>query len=82
MDQSKDIAKYSRKLSPKLEAGRLYLMEIAEELVPATLRRIIDDASLGRGYSFQFLATKNRVFVYEKDLQRGPDNILIVLDGP
>lgn len=66
---------------PLLSEGATYPMELScsESVVSATLRRIIDDAPLGRGFSFQVLS--ERVFVYERDLRPGPDGSLIVMDG-
>jgi hypothetical protein len=63
---------------PLLSEGAEYMMELSasETLVPALLRRIVDDAPLGRGFSFQ-LPTR-RVFVYERDIRPGPDGSVIV----
>jgi hypothetical protein len=64
---------------PLLCEGSGYMLELcaSETTVPGVLRRIVDDAPLGRGFSFQ-LPTK-RIFVYERDISPGPDGSLIVL---
>ena len=64
---------------PILSEGATYAIEFSsgETVVIAKLHRIIDDAPLGRGFSFQ-LPTK-RIFVYERDLRPGPDRSLIVM---
>jgi hypothetical protein len=64
---------------PILSEGATYAMEFScsETVAIAKLRRIIDDAPLGRGFSFQ-LPTK-RIFVYERDIRPGPDGSLIVM---
>ena len=60
---------------PLLSEGSGYMLELcaSETTVPAVLRRIIDDAPLGRGFSFQ-LPTK-RIFVYERTF--APDRIAL-----
>jgi hypothetical protein len=64
---------------PVLSEGATYRLEImSEERVKrATLIRIVDDAPLGRGFSFQI--GKSRVFVYERDLRPGPSGYLIAM---
>lgn len=64
---------------PLLGEGGTYRMELAvsETLTSATLLRIVDDTPLGRGFSFQLPG--RRVFVYEKDLQPGPDFTLLAM---
>ena len=66
---------------PLLSEGETYAVEFSgsETVGIAKLRRIVDDAPLGRGFSFQ-LPTE-RFFVYERDLRPGPDGSLIVMDG-
>lgn len=66
---------------PLLSEGGTYPMELScsESIVSATLRRIVDDAPLGRGFSFQLPTEK--IFVYERDLRPGPNGSLIVMDG-
>lgn len=66
---------------PLLSEGGEYEMEFCanETVVPATLLRIIDDAPLGRGFSFQLLT--KRLFVYERDIRPGPDGSLLVIGG-
>jgi hypothetical protein len=66
---------------PLLCEGSGYMLELcaSETTVPAVLRRIIDDAPLGRGFSFQ-LPTK-RIFVYERDIRPGSNSSLIVMRG-
>jgi hypothetical protein len=62
-----------------LSEGATYQMELAvsETLTSATLRRIVDNTPLGRGFSFQL--PDRRVFIYEKDLRPGPDAILLAI---
>lgn len=64
---------------PVLSEGETYRMELSagERLVMATLRKIIDDAPLGRGFSFQL--KDRRIFVYERDLRPGPAGSLIAM---
>ena len=64
---------------PLLSEGAGYMMELCatETVVPAVLRRIVEDSPLGRGFSFQ-LPTK-RIFVYERDILPGPDGSIIVM---
>ncbi|WP_334401375.1 hypothetical protein [Bradyrhizobium sp. AZCC 2289] len=64
---------------PLLSEGATYQMEltVSETLTSATLRRIVDDTPLGRGFSFQLPG--RRVFVYEKDLRPGPDVMLLAM---
>jgi hypothetical protein len=64
---------------PLLSEGAGYMLELcaSETVVPAVLRRIVEDSPLGRGFSFQ-LPTR-RIFVYERDLRPGPDGSLIVI---
>ena len=66
---------------PLLSEGAKYVMELcaSETVVPAVLRRIIDDAPLGRGFSFQL--PDKRIFVYERDIRPGPDGSLMVMEG-
>lgn len=62
---------------PVLSEGAKYRLEImsAEKIVRATLLRIVDDAPLGRGFSFQLAG--RRLFVYERDLTPGPKRVLL-----
>lgn len=62
---------------PTLAEGAAYKLEIMsqERVVRATLARIVDDAPLGRGFSFQL--AKRKLFVYEHDLTPGPKGYLI-----
>jgi hypothetical protein len=62
---------------PLLSEGATYLMELTASgiLTSATLRRIVDDTPLGRGFSFQL--PDRRVFIYERDLRPGPDAMLL-----
>jgi len=62
---------------PVLAEGSKYRLELmsAEKVVRATLIRIVDDAPLGRGFSFQLAG--RRLFVYERDLTPGPNGILL-----
>jgi hypothetical protein len=64
---------------PLLSEGTTYFMELAasEILTSATLRRIVDDAPLGRGFSFQL--SDRRVFIYERDLRPGPNGTLLAM---
>ena len=64
---------------PLLSEGATYRLEIiSEERVrKAVLRHIVDDAPLGRGFSFQI--GKRRQFVYERDLRPGPAGYLIAM---
>lgn len=64
---------------PVLAEGSKYRLELmsAEKVVRATLLRIVDDAPLGRGFSFQI--GKRRQFVYERDLMPGPAGYLIAM---
>jgi hypothetical protein len=64
---------------PTLTEGAIYLMELtaSEMLTSATLRRIVDDTPLGRGFSFQL--PDRRVFIYERDLRPGPNGTLLAL---
>ena len=64
---------------PTLSEGATYLMELtaSEMLTSATLRRIVDDTPLGRGFSFQLPG--RRVFIYERDLKPGPDGMLLAM---
>jgi hypothetical protein len=62
---------------PTLSEGKTYLMELtaSEMLTSATLRRIVDDTPLGRGFSFEL--PSRRVFIYERDLRPGPNGTLL-----
>jgi hypothetical protein len=62
---------------PVLAEGAKYRLELmsAEKVVRATLLRIVDDAPLGRGFSFQLAG--RRLFIYERDLTPGPKGILL-----
>lgn len=62
---------------PVLAEGAQYRLELmsAEKVVRATLLRIVDDAPLGRGFSFQI--GKRRQFVYERDLTPGSKGSLL-----
>lgn len=64
---------------PLLSEGKSYPMEFAssETVEIGRLRRIVDDAPLGRGFSFQM--QHRRVFVYERDLRPGPSGELLVM---
>jgi hypothetical protein len=64
---------------PLLREGTTYQMELSasEGLTSATLHRIVDDAPLGRGFSFQLLG--RRVFIYERALRPGPDGMLLAM---
>lgn len=64
---------------PVLAEGREYRLETAsgETIERALLRSIVDDAPLGRGFSFQL--ADRRVFVYERDLRPGPAGILLAM---
>jgi hypothetical protein len=64
---------------PLLSEGATYRMELtaSETVVRATLRRIVDDAPLGRGFSFQLPG--RRVFIYERDLMPGPGGMLLAM---
>jgi hypothetical protein len=64
---------------PTLSEGATYLMELtaSEMLTSATLRRIVDAAPLGRGFSFQLPG--RRVFIYERDLRPGPNGTLLAV---
>jgi hypothetical protein len=64
---------------PLLSEGATYQMEltVSETLTSATLRRIVDDTPLGRGFSFQLPG--RRVFICEKDLRPGPDGMLLAM---
>lgn len=66
---------------PLLSEGETYRMELgaSERLTSATLRRIVDDTPLGRGFSFQLPG--RRVFIYEHDLRPGPDGMLLAMVG-
>lgn len=62
---------------PILAEGAKYRLELmsAEKIVRATLLRIVEDAPLGRGFSFQI--GSRRQFVYERDLLPAPSGHLI-----
>jgi hypothetical protein len=62
---------------PTLSEGTTYLMELtaSEMLTTATLRRIVDDTPLGRGFSFQL--PDRRIFIYEQDLRPGLNGTLL-----
>lgn len=62
---------------PVLAEGASYRLELMMKgkIVRGTLLRIVDDAPLGRGFSFQL--TSRRLFVYERDLRPGPKGILL-----
>jgi hypothetical protein len=64
---------------PLLSEGATYQMELSagETVTSATLRRIVDDTPLGRGFSFQLPG--RRVFIYERDLRPGPDAMLLAV---
>jgi hypothetical protein len=64
---------------PTLSEGTTYLMELtaSEMLTSATLRRIVDDTPLGRGFSFQLPG--RRVFIYERDLRPSPNGTLLAI---
>jgi hypothetical protein len=64
---------------PTLSEGTTYLMELtaSEMVTSATLRRIVDDTPLGRGFSFQL--PDRRVFIYERDLRPGPNGTLLAI---
>lgn len=64
---------------PVLSEGAAHRIELAstETVVNGKLRRIVDDAPLGRGFSFQLPG--RRLFVYERDLRPGPDGCLTVM---
>jgi len=64
---------------PLLSEGVTYQMEltVSETLTSATLLRIVDDTSLGRGFSFQLPG--RLVFIYEKDLRPGPNVTLLAM---
>jgi hypothetical protein len=49
----------------------------SETVTSATLRLIVDDTPLGRGFSFQLPG--RRVFIYERDLRPGPDAMLLAM---
>jgi hypothetical protein len=46
-------------------------------LTSGTLRRIVDDTPLVRGFSFQL--PDRRVFIYERDLRSGPNGMLLAM---
>jgi hypothetical protein len=64
---------------PLLSEGVTFQMELtaSEMLTSATLRRIVDDTPLGRGFSFQL--PDRRVFIYERDLLPGPNGTLLAI---
>jgi hypothetical protein len=64
---------------PTLGEGATYLIELtaSEMLTSATLRRIVDDTPLGRGFSFQL--PDRRVFIYGHDLRPGPGVVLLAM---
>jgi hypothetical protein len=64
---------------PLLSEGATYQMELTatETLTSATLRRIVYDTPLGRGFSFQLPG--RRIFIYEQDLRPGPNGMLLAM---
>jgi hypothetical protein len=81
MTRAQKIEALKAKLSPQhlpvLSEGDTYRLELLahERVERATLLRIIDDAPLGRGFSFQLKG--RRIFVYERDLRPGPAGSII-----
>lgn len=64
---------------PILSEGLTYRMELnaSQEFTSAKLLRIVDDAPLGRGFSFQL--PDRKIFIYEYDLQPSdPRGVLMV----
>ncbi|MBK3664793.1 hypothetical protein JJE66_26645 [Bradyrhizobium diazoefficiens] len=66
---------------PLLSEGETYLIELvaSQELMNAKLLRIVDDAPLGRGFSFQL--SHRRIFIYEQDLRAGPGGMLLAMSA-
>ena len=64
---------------PLLSEGTTYRMELigSERVVRATLRNIVEDSPLGRGFSFQL--SNRRLFIYERDLRPGPNGMLLAM---
>lgn len=62
---------------PLLSEGATYRLEIVSEerVRKAVFSHTVDDAPLGRGFSF--LIGKRRQFIYERDLRPGPAGMLI-----
>ena len=69
----------ARQAKPVLVEGCEYSLELAsaEKIERALLRKIVDNAPLGRGFSFQLV--DRRVFVYERDVRPGPGGTLLVM---
>lgn len=69
------------KVLPLLCEGAEYMLELSasEVVVPAVLRRIVDNMPLGLGFSFQL--PDRLIFVYERDVRPGPKGYLIVIAG-
>lgn len=71
-DDSHDNYAVTPAALPVLSEGATYQLEITsqERVRRATLLKIVDDAALGRGFSFQI--GRVRKFIYERDLIPGP----------